>query len=160
MNRVHSFIGSVALTLSLSFSAAADEHRERDFQITAKNFTAGALPEVTPQAVPIFCRRDFNWNSNPAEPTPELLERIDTLGFSGGEESTIAFLLMNNQERQAYLEPLGKFQKGVHNAMAREYDSADNKIQYLQKTMNRNHHWGTKRFGEIAAECRKRVPGL
>lgn len=158
MNKIQGFLGTIALTLALPFTdAAADGHRERDFRIPAQFFAAGALPGTSPQPVPIYCNEDFNWQANPARPEHQLLERIDTLGFGGGQAGTIAFLLMNSEERADYLGAIqNNFARTSLESLARQYDLAPNKTNFLMNTMQRNHQWNVGRFSEISNECERR----
>ena len=154
MSRVGAFFGALALSVALPFSAAA-QNDERDFRVPARFFQPGALPNAVSQPVEIFCQNDFNWKASPVEPTQALLERIDTMGFGGGEEGTIAFLT-NPAERQPYLNSLSnQGARSYYETIAREYDASSDKIEYLKTMLNQNHGWGAERYDQIEAQCRK-----
>lgn len=158
MNGVQGVFGAIFLTLTIPFTAAADGHRKYDFRIPAQHFTSGAHPGASPQNVPINCSDDFNWQINPPQPTPQLLERIDTLGFGGGQMGTIAFLRMDAAQRGEYLGAMNNQWAKAHlQRVAASYDAAENKTIFLIHTMRMNHQqWDMQRLGQISAECERR----
>ena len=163
MSKTHTIFGAVAgVLLSISSATAQQNH---DFQIPAKFFESdqpshpivaklqSAMPK--PKNVPIDCRSDFDWSTNPAQPTQELIERVDTLGFNGGKDGEIAFLRMNDTQREEHLKSLrNPGAKAWLAALADQKDkSALDEREFLEQTLERTHGWGDNRWKQISAEC-------
>ena len=153
MSKVRTLLGAIALTATLPFSAAAQDGG-RDFQVPARFFQPGALPGVTSQAVPIYCKQDFDTSSNPPRPTAALLERIDTIGFGGGAQGNVAFLF-NTGNRENFINALTQNgAKKQYRDLAADYDNAPDQLQFLMNMLEQNHEWNYSRYSEIAANCR------
>lgn len=147
------------MTMAPAFSAAADDQEEHSFKIAARSLQPHAI--TNPRDVPVFCRDDFNWGVTPARPKPQFMERLDTEGFSGGGIGEIAFLLMSTQARKNFLRDQDHpVVRASLQDLARRYDRADDKIDFMLETLKKRHGWPEENFSHIREECLSRHPDL
>jgi len=162
MNSYKIIAGAGAVLVASTFSAAADEHRDHDFQIPGSYFpqsfsSAAAVKE--PIDVPIYCREDFVWESGSTpQPNVSLTKRIDNNGFNGGDPGEIAFLLMDDAGRQGFLAELTNPDAiDDYKGRAAEYDlirDPEEKRAFAENTFTKFHRWWNKeKYKQISDHC-------
>ena len=131
-------LSAYALALTVSFSAQNNEALAKPvennkvlspvIQTTQKDGSVKNYP------LTVNCKEDFS-NENP---TDDFLKYLDKQ-LHDGREGTIAFLLSSDEEQAAQFKNMHPLQKRIFNHLAKQYARADNKTEFLQKTLEQNH---------------------
>lgn len=106
-------------------------------------------PKINGIELEISCKRDFP----SGEPTVAFLERLDTQVFHRGRPGTVSFLMADEEERNSFLKKANGFARVSFQAMARAYNTAEDKTGFVKKILKNQHRFDAGFYVQVAAKC-------
>lgn len=134
------FITAATMSVALSTSALSQTDESRILK-----------PKINGVELEIRCKRDFP----NGKPTVSFLERLDTQVFHRGQPGTVAFLMADEEERNSFLKGASGFAQMSFQAMARAYNTAENKTGFVKKMLKNQHRLDAGFYVQVATKCEK-----